>query len=102
MYGWDHTLPFSYRVAISVVLYGNARRDIGHNGKADSLLHARRAVLLQCEVYLQYNGRLTIALNQYITQTPGGCYMSGPYLPADSSPDVKCEIIVRLSCHSKQ
>lgn len=85
-----------------VVLHGNARRDIGHNGRADSLLHARRAVLLECEVYLQYSGRFTIALNQHITQTTGGCYMSGPYLPAGSSPDVKCQIIGGLSCHSKQ
>jgi hypothetical protein len=84
------------------VLYGIAKGDIAHNGGADSLLHVRRAVLLECEVYLQYSGRLTIALNQHITQTTGGCYMSGPYLPAGSGPDVKCQIIVGLSCHFKQ
>jgi hypothetical protein len=76
-----HTSILLHSSQSCVVLYGNARRDIGHNGRADSLLHARRAVLLECEVYLQYSERLTIALNQHITQTTGGCYMSGSYLP---------------------
>jgi hypothetical protein len=51
------TLPFSCKVAGSVCLYGNARRDIRHNGGEDFLLRAKRAVLLSREVYLQCSGQ---------------------------------------------
>jgi hypothetical protein len=33
----------------------------------------KRAVLLECEVYLQYNVKLTMEMNRHIKQILGGC-----------------------------